>query len=139
MAELALREGDEGKAINYLRKSVEAFKENQLQRMYSSLKVASMLFDRNDYELAQAYYDTAVTSMNREYKGYDSIMNISQTLNELVMYASVVRDQDSLLRVAAMDSVSRNALIDRIIAQVIEQEEFEKALKRSNRRQSEYD
>jgi len=64
--------------------------------------------------------------MNREYEGYDSIMNISQTLNELVMYASVVRDQDSLLRVAAMDSISRNKLIDKIIAQVIEQEEFER-------------
>jgi hypothetical protein len=38
------------------------------------------------------------------------------------MYASVVRDQDSLLRVAAMDSVSRNILIDKIIAEVIEQE-----------------
>ncbi len=126
MAELALREGDESKAINYLRKSVAAYKDNQLQRMYSSLKVASMFFERSDYELAQAYYDTAVTSMNREYEGYDSIMNISHTLNELVMYASVVRDQDSLLRVAAMDSISRNALIDRIIAQVIEQEQIEK-------------
>ena len=42
-------------------------------------------------------------------------MNISQVLNELVMYASTVRDQDSLLRVAAMDSVSRNKLIDGII------------------------
>ena len=126
MAELALREGDEAKAIRYLRKSVEAYKDNQIQRMQSSLKVASMLFERNQYELAQAYYDTAVTSMNREYEGYDSIMNISQTLNELVMYASVVRDQDSLLRVAAMDSVSRNKLIDKIIAQVIEQEEFER-------------
>ena len=126
MAELALREGDESKAINYLRKSVAAYKDNQIQRMYSSLKAASMLFERSDYELAQAYYDTAVTSMNREYEGYDSIMNISQTLNELVMYASVVRDQDSLLRVAAMDSVSRNKLIDRIIAQVIEQEQIEK-------------
>ena len=127
MAELALREGDESKAIDYLRKSVEAYKDNQIQRAQSSLKVATMLFDRNEYELAQAYYDTAVTSMNREQEGYDSIMNISQTLNELVMYASVVRDQDSLLRVAAMDSVSRNILIDRIIAQVIEQEEMEKA------------
>ena len=126
MAELALREGDEAKAIRYLRKSVAAYKDNQIQRMQSSLKVASILFERNEYELAQAYYDTAVTSMNREYEGYDSIMNISQTLNELVMYASVVRDQDSLLRVAAMDSVSRNALIDRIIAQVIEKEEMEK-------------
>ena len=127
MAELALREGDESKAIRYLRKSVEAYKDNQIQRAQSSLKVASMFFDRNEYELAQAYYDTAVSSMTRETEGYDSILNISQTLNELVMYATVVRDQDSLLRVAAMDSVSRNMLIDRIIAQVIEQEELEKA------------
>ena len=127
MAELALREGNEAKAIDYLRKSVKAYKDNQIQRFQSSLKAATMLFDRNEYELAQAYYDTAVSSMDRKYEGYDSIMNISQTLNELVMYASVVRDQDSLLRVAAMDSVSRNMLIDRIIAQVIEQEEMEKA------------
>ena len=126
MAELALREGDEDKAIGYLRKSVAAFTDNQIQRMQSSLKVASMFFDRNQYELAQAYYDTAVTSMDRKYEGYDSIMNISQTLNELVMYASVVHDQDSLMRLAAMDSVERNQIIDRIIAQVIEDEEVER-------------
>lgn len=125
MAELALREGDESKAIDYLRKSVAAYKDNQIQRAQSSLKVASMLFDRNEYELSQAYYDTAVNSMNREFEGYDSILNISQTLNELVMYASIVHDQDSLLRVADMDSVSRNALIDKIIAQVIKQEKEE--------------
>ena len=127
MAELALREGDENKAVKYLCKSVAAYKDNQIQRAQSSLKVATIYFDRNEYELAQAYYDTAVSSMTSEYEGYDSIMNISQTLNELVMYASVVHDQDSLLRVAAMDSVSRNMLIDRIIAQVIENEEREKA------------
>ena len=126
MAELALREGDETKAINYLRKSVAAYKDNKIQRAQSSLKAASMLFEKSQYELAQAYYDTAVTSMDRDYEGYDSIMNISQTLNELVMYAGVVRNQDSLMRVAAMDSVSRNALIDRIIAKVIEQEQIEK-------------
>ena len=126
MAELALREGDEGKAIDYLRKSVAAFKDNKVQRAQSSLKAASMFFEKNQYELAQAYYDTAVTSMERGQEGFDSISNISRTLNELVMYAGVVRNQDSLMRVAAMDSVSRNALIDRIIAQVIEEERIEK-------------
>ncbi len=126
MAELALREGDEDKAIGYLRESVAAYKDNQIQRAQSSLKVASIYFERNNYELAQAYYDTAVTSMDREYEGYDSIMNISQTLNELVMYASTVHDQDSLLRVAAMDSVSRNKLIDGIIRKVIEEEQRER-------------
>ena len=126
MAELALREGDEAKAIRYLRESVAAFKDNQNQRIQSSLKVASMFFDKNEYELAQAYYDTAVSNMPRDYEGYDSLMNISQTLNELVMYAGTVYEQDSLLRVAAMDSVSRNKLIDRIIAQVIEEERLER-------------
>ena len=130
MAELALREGDEDKAIRYLRKSVAAYKDNQSQRAYSSLKVASMYFDRNEYELSQAYFDTAVTSMNRDFEGYDSILNISQTLNELVRYSSTVRDQDSLLRVAAMDSVSRNILIDKIIAQVIQQEKEEEEQRR---------
>ena len=125
MAELALREGDENKAVDYLRKSVAAFKDNQIQRTQSSLKAASILFDHNNYELAQAYYDTAVTSMDRNYEGYDSILNISQTLNELVMYSAVVHDQDSLMHVAAMDSIERNVLIDKIIAQVIEDEKRE--------------
>ena len=126
MAELALREGDESKAVEYLRKSVAAFKDNKIQRAQSSLKAASIFFEKNQYELAQAYYDTAVTSMERTQEGYDSISNISRTLNELVMYATVVRDQDSLLRVADMDSVQRNVLIDKIIAQVVEQEQIEK-------------
>ena len=60
------------------------------------------------------------------YPGYDSIRNISLTLNDLVGNLTIIRDQDSLLRVANMDSVSRNALIDKIIAQVIENERIEK-------------
>lgn len=127
MAELAMREGNVDKAIGYYRESVANATSNQIQRASSALKVATLLFDRNNYELSQAYYDTAVSAMNKEtYPEYDSIANISQTLNDLVMNLSVIRDQDSLLRVANMDSVSRNALIDKVIAQVIEQERIEK-------------
>ena len=126
MAELAMREMDTIKAIGYYRESVANAKTNQIQRANSSLKAATLLFDRNDYELSQAYYDTAVNSMNRNTTvGYDSILNISQTLNDLVMNLNVIRDQDSLLRVANMDSTSRNAFIDKIIAQVVEQERIE--------------
>ncbi len=126
MANLAMREGDVEKAILFYRESVAAAKNNAIQRGMASLKVATILFDRNQYELAQAYYDTAVSAYTKEtFVGYDSIMNISQTLNELVMHLTSVRDQDSLLRVAAMDSVTRNAFIDKIIANVIEQERLQ--------------
>ena len=127
MAELAMREGDVDKAIGYYRESVANAKTNQIQRATSSLKVATILFDRNNYELSQAYYDTAVRAMTKEtYPEYDSIANISQTLNDLVANLTVIRDQDSLLRVAKMDSISRNQLIDKIIADVIEQERIER-------------
>ena len=127
MGELAMREGNTDKAIGYYRESVANARTNQIQRATSALKVATILFDRNEYELSQAYYDTAVSSMNKDSRpDYDSLLNISQTLNELVMNLTVIRDQDSLIRVANMDSVSRNALIDKIIADVIEQERIEK-------------
>lgn len=127
MAELAMREGDTDKAVGFYRESVANARTNQTQRATSALKVATILFERNNYELSQAYYDTAVSAMNREtYPDYDSIANISQTLNALVTNLTVIRDQDSLLRVANMDSIARNALIDKIIADVIEQERIEK-------------
>jgi hypothetical protein len=126
MAELAMREQDTTKAIGFYRESVANSTNNQIQRGNSSLKVASILFDRNEYELSQAYYDTAVNALDKNtIEGYDSIYNISQTLNELVLNLNVVRDQDSLLMVANMDSVARNAFIDKIIAKVIEEERIE--------------
>ena len=127
MAELAMREGNVDKAIGYYGKSVTAATANNNQRAISALKVATILFDRSDYERSQAYYDTAVMSMNKDnFEGYDSIVNISQTLNDLVLNLTLIRDKDSLLRVADMDSVSRMKLIDKIIADVIEQEKIEK-------------
>ena len=126
MAELAMREEDTTKAIGFYRESVANSSNNRIQRANSALKVATILFDRNEYELSQAYYDTAVNAMDKNTTvGYDSLLNISQTLNDLVMNLNVVRDQDSLLRVANMDSISRNAFIDKIIAKVIEQERIE--------------
>ena len=126
MAELAMRENDTTKAIGFYRESVANATNNQIQRANAALKVATLFFDRNDYEMSQAYYDTAVNAMDKNtFVGYDSILNISQTLNDLVMNLNVVRDQDSLLMVANMDSVARNAFIDKIIAKVIEQERIE--------------
>ena len=126
MAELAMREENVDKAIGYYRESVANASNNRIQRATSSLKVASILFDRNEYELSQAYYDTAVNAMDKNTTiGYDSILNISNTLNDLVANLNVIRDQDSLLMVANMDSVQRNSFIDKIIAKVLEEERLE--------------
>lgn len=127
MSEVALNKDNEELGIKYLRNSVASSKTNNRQKVKSSLKAASMLFDNKDYVLSQAYYDTVVMTMDRTYPEYDSLLNLSVMLSDLVENLTVYQLQDSLLRLAEMDSVSRNKVIAKVIEDYkAEQERLEK-------------
>ena len=127
MSDVALRKNNEELGIKYLRKSVATSTSNNRQKVKSSLKVASMLFDNKDYVLSQAYYDTVVMTMDRSYPEYDSLLNLSVLLSDLVDNLTTYQLQDSLLRLASMDSVSRNKIILGVIEEYkAEQERLEK-------------
>ena len=115
MSDVALKRDNEEAAIKYLRNSVATSTTNNRQKVTSGLKVASMLFENRDYVLSQAYYDTVVMTMDRTYPEYDSILNLSVMLSDLVDNLSTYQLQDSLLRLADMDSVSRNKIILSVI------------------------
>ncbi len=116
MSDVAIKENNEPLGIDYLKRSVATSRNNNRQKVKSALKVATMLFDNGDYMTSQAYYDTVVMTMDRTYPEYDSLLNLSVVLGDLVLNLTTYQLQDSLLRLANMDSISRNV----IIAQVIE-------------------
>ena len=123
MADVALDNNNEPEGIKYLRKSVAASKNNNLQKVKSSLDAATLLFGSSDYVLSQAYYDTAVMTMDRSYPGYDSLLNLSVMLTDLVSNLTVYKLQDSLLRLSQMDTIHLYAVIDKVIEEYkIEQE-----------------
>lgn len=123
MADVALDNNNEPEGIKYLRKSVAASKNNNLQKVKSSLDAATLLFGSSDYVLSQAYYDTAVMTMDRSYSGYDSLLNLSVMLTDLVSNLTVYELQDSLLRLSEMDTIHLYAVIDKVIEEYkIEQE-----------------
>ena len=127
MSDVALKRDNEELGIKYLKKSVATSTTNNRQKVKSSLKVASMLFDNKDYVLSQAYYDTVVMTMDRSYPEYDSILNLSVVLSDLVDNLVTYQLQDSLLRLAEMDSVSRTKIILGVIEDYkAEQERLEK-------------
>ena len=115
MADVALENNNETDGVKYLRKSVASSTNNNMQKIKSSLDAADILFSNNEYVLSQAYFDTAVMTMDRNYPGYDSLLNLSVMLTDLVSDLTVIYTQDSLLRLAAMDSIHRNAIIDQVI------------------------
>jgi len=122
LAEIALKDGEQDQAMEYLALSVSSSTKNKQQQATSSLILADMFFDRNEYEPSQAYYDTAVSALPRNYPGYDSIRGKSIILNDLVEQLSTIQLQDSLLKLAYMDSTARNKIIDNIIKAIVEEE-----------------
>lgn len=115
MAGVALENQNVDDGVKYLRRSVATSTTNNMQKIKSSLDCANILFGNNDYVLSQAYFDTAVMTMDRTYPGYDSLLNLSVMLTDLVSNLTVYYTQDSLLRLADMDSIHRNAIIDQVI------------------------
>lgn len=115
MAGVALDRNNEADAVKYLRNSVATSTTNNFQKIRSSLDAANILFENSDYVLSQAYFDTAVMSMDRTYPGYDSLLNMSVMLTDLVSNLVVYETQDSLLRLAEMDSIHLFAVIDKVI------------------------
>ncbi len=116
LGEIAMKKEQDSLAISHYRKSVAHSIDNDFQRATSSLKAADFYFDRKTYELAQAYYDTAMQVLPADYPNYTQIQRKTYTLSRLVENLKVYQRQDSLQRLAKMDEKERNAVIDSVIA-----------------------
>jgi tetratricopeptide (TPR) repeat protein len=115
MADIALKDGKEDLAIEYLAKSVSSSTIDNFQRTESSLKLADIYFEKNKYQLAEAYYDTAVSFLPEEYPNYEAIKNKATVLTEMVQLSATISEQDSLLYLSNLDTIALYAIIDRII------------------------
>jgi len=123
LGNIAMEEGDREKAIEYYQLSVSASVQNRYQKGFSSLTLAEMFYEEPDYLLSAAYYDSAVTFLNRDYPGYSGLLNLSASLSGLVYNVSVYELEDSVQVLAGLPEESRLAIIDGIIEEVRQQEE----------------
>lgn len=125
LSEVALKDNNEELAIKYLAKSVSSSTINNFQRTESSLKLADIYFENDEYQLAEAYYDTAVSFLPEEYPDYESIKNKATVLSEMVLLSSTISTQDSLLYLATLDTNSLYTIIDRLIAKKLAEKQRE--------------
>lgn len=121
-SEIARIDEDDTLQKSYLAKSVAAYTNNNYQRTFSSLKLADIFFEENEYRQAQAYYDTAALSIPKNYPNYDQIIQKSKVLKDLVDKLDEIDLQDSLQRIAKMPEGKRMAWVRKMIADYTEAE-----------------
>ena len=119
---IALKSGRIPDAIKDFQTSVNFSTDNNSQRALSSLTVARLFFDKNEYRMASCYFDSALAVIDQNYPGYDEIVTKTNGLATLVSNLDVVTREDSLQKVALMTEQERLSYINKIIAAITEKE-----------------
>lgn len=123
LGNIAMEEGERDKAIEYYQLSVATSLQNRYQKGFSSLTLAQIFYEEPDYILSAAYYDSAVSFLNRDFPGYTGLSTLSASLSGLVQNINTYELEDSVQVLAGLPEAERLAVIDGIIEKVREEEE----------------
>ena len=129
LGQLEERDKNYDQAFDYYKKSVAKSTINMVQKSKSFLRIAEMSFDREDYPASKAYYDSTLAIMKEDNPAYKAVVNKQKSLDVLVGHITTIKTQDSLLKLATMDTASRNDFIRKMIKKQEEEEEKAKELK----------
>lgn len=128
LAEMEYRNENINLALVNYRRSAQYSSNNNIQKAKSYMAAAGIYFDRNDYINAGTFYDSTMAYLPKSYSDYDAVSKKAKNLSELITYIREAEHQDSLQRVAKMSDGDRSKLIQKIILDVINQEEQEKLM-----------
>ncbi len=123
LGDIALDEGEKDLALDYLKKSVAATTQNMTQKAVSYFTIADLYFDKPEYELASAYYDSSIAILPPVHDEFQRVSARQQSLAELVKNIRIIERQDSLLELSQMSDLELDAFIADLMEEIKEEEE----------------
>lgn len=122
---LYLSRGDTTRAIENYVLAAEKSTRDGIDKAVNNITLGGLYYDRHEYDKAQPAYSEALPLLPKDYPNYSMLKRRSDVLDELAVYSQNVTLQDSLLRLAAMDSTQRMDVINKIIADLKKKEKEE--------------
>lgn len=133
LGRLAANSGDIKYATDYLRKSLASPKSTKRQKAFAFASLGNLYYDAGDYESAKLSYDSAFQL--ERYAVQDSLVlkaaKRSTVLDKITKPMSVIRTQDSLLRMAGMTEKERQAVAKKYLRS-LEQKKADSAFAAAN-------
>lgn len=134
MAQFELRQQNYDKALALLQQSLKTTGTLANQKSYSYLLAGEIYFENlNKYNLAQAYYDSAVQVFPPLAPGYEQVVQRKNILTDFVTQYNTIQTQDSLQRLAQLTEGERLAYLRQLVQR--EDEERLQAIARQQEKQ----
>lgn len=101
------------KAEEYYKKSAQNATANVRQKAYTYLALGEMYYEElQRFESASLYYDSTISILPRTHKNYGNIYRRQRILKEFVEHLRTVQLEDSLQRLAKMDTNQLSQFLD---------------------------
>jgi tetratricopeptide (TPR) repeat protein len=127
LGEIALIENNRPEARDWFAKSANSSVSNPMQKAYAHIKLAQMDYEEERYTSSNFYYDSALTGLSDKDTLYETASTRAKVLGKLVEQLNTIKAEDSLQRLAKMNTSEREKYIRNQIAKAEkEQEKAEK-------------
>ncbi|QEH40970.1 tetratricopeptide repeat protein [Chitinophaga sp. XS-30] len=100
-------------ALEYLHKGLKVESANMLQKTLTFKGIADIHYFRKDYLTAQQYYDSTAAIMGPEFEDAELVNTRKEVLTEVAAAIALIRQEDSLQRIAALPPAERDSLLAR--------------------------
>ena len=122
MGNIYLASKDTVKALEMYEKAIEESTQGGTAKAAILLRAGDIYFEQRAYVQAQPCYREAVTILTAENPEYTRVQKRSEVLDELIVSYTQVQLQDSLQRLGHKTPEEQRAIVDKIIADLIEAE-----------------
>ncbi|MBK8846359.1 MAG: tetratricopeptide repeat protein [Bacteroidetes bacterium] len=126
LAGIAKTENKEEEEISLLKKSVSTSMANVNQKAISYLELGEIYFSKKNYRYAQAYYDSTIQFLTKDFPGYEQIANKQLTLKRLIENIMVIEQEDSLQALAKLSKEELEKYVEELIEKENEEAERKK-------------
>ena len=123
-----LAEKDTANAISAYEKGNEKATRAGIEKGVLLLHLGDLYWAKEKFADARRCYGEAIGLLDKDRPDYAQLSNRSKVLDELVPYTDAIELQDSLLELSVADEDTRNAAIDRVIAELRKKEKEQEAL-----------
>ena len=117
-----LAQPDTAKALEMYEKAIAESTQAGTPKAAVLVRAGDIYFEQRVYAKAQPCYREAVTILTADNKDFDRIQKRSEVLDELIVSYNQAQLQDSLQRLGQMTEEEQRAIVDQIIADLIEAE-----------------
>lgn len=123
IAEYHLANASDSIALIYFNKSLRATQNVPQLNALNYENLAEYNFDKNEYKIAGAYYDSVLTNLTENTKKYRAIKKKLDNLEDVIKYEGIAQYTDSVITLYNMPKEKQVAYFEAYIAQMKKKEE----------------